>query len=336
MQLRRLCALCALTLALAVSAAQSGAVAEDAPYDANAAPVYFMISFDDTFVVTHPKESQVIVVNVGTLVGGDDVVDTRFLVNTSLTGITLPDGRKDPTFEELQDNAATVLGSFYALDEQGFHSVVPEGGEVSVDIQQAVFEASNSGAIDLLLLDEPFPTTEDIAEVIAGYLPEGSTNTEAEIMDHVFGSGIQLSLTAGVVEGEGEMFPHEPNSESLFTFSFKFNEDAEFTQDVRAEISVDMQSPVNVESKTGVLPVTILGTDSFDTETIVLSTIEIGGVYQTQASFNGNGDLVVKFSVSALVAAGVLDANTTSLTLRCENQDGDLFFGVDTITTTSD
>ena len=130
-----------------VSGLRSSVAQEEPPYAENEAPVYLVICFQDGFVLTPPgKATETIVVNIGSLVGGDVIGDTRFIVNSALTGITLPDGRHDPTFEDVANNAATVFGSFFTADEQGFHTAVPEPGSVAVEIQEAVFTASNSVA----------------------------------------------------------------------------------------------------------------------------------------------------------------------------------------------
>jgi len=339
----RLLAVLALGLMFALGSGRI--VAEEPPYAANEGPVYFIISFDDVFVTDNPGSSDTIMVNIGSLVGGSDVLDTRFIVDTSLTGITLPDGRHDPKFDDLQLNAATVLGSFYALDQQGFHSVVPAPGEVPVEIQEAIFNASNSGALDALIAKKEFPSARDIGRTITGFLPAGSPYGEDEITQHIFGSGIQLSLTVdGQIEGEGEMFPYEPNSPSIFTFEFGFDKDANFTQKISQEIPIDIQGPINIDNKSGALPVVIESKRGFDASLVDIDSLRIGnvGVRADQWSINGSGELVLKFSVPDLVADGLTTAVTT-LTLRgtytVTETDGSTtvhdFFGTDAVTYTS-
>src|SRR5262245_45407964 len=121
------------------------------PYPANTAPLYMIVSFDDTFIVSGSHPSQTIVVNLGSLVGGDGFIDTQFVVNTALTTIVYPEGKKAPTFDQIADNSATIVGSFQTTDVGEIHMVTPTAGVIPPDIQAAVFAASHSGAIDDLL-----------------------------------------------------------------------------------------------------------------------------------------------------------------------------------------
>ena len=313
-------------------------------YGANEGPVFLVISFDPQFKVDHPRESETIMVNIGSLVGGSDVLDTRFIVDQALMGIVLPDGRRDPTFDDFEGNAVTVFGSFYALDEQGFHSVVPEPGVVAIEIQEAVFEASNSGALDVLIAKKDYPTTEEIAEKIKDYLPDGAPYDVDDIYDHLFGSDLQLSAAPvdGAIEGEGELFPYEPNSPSIFAFRFGFEKDGTYAQEISQQIPITIQSPINILDKNGMLPVTIESGRGFDASQIDIETLTIEDVEVDvkQSSLTGNNTLVAKFSVPALYAAGVLTSSTTELTIRGTysvlESDGTTttvhdFFGIDTV-----
>ena len=344
--------LAALTLGLVLAVGLVSAVSTDAAppppppeYDTTEGPVFLVISFDPAFRFDHPRESETIMVNIGSIVGGSDILDTRFVVDAALEGVVLPDGRKDPRFADLEQNAATVFGSFYALDEQGFHSVVPEPGVVAVEIQEAIFEASNSGALDLLIAKKEYPTTEEIAETITDFMPPGAPYGVDDIYDHVFGSGIQLSQTTtdGAIEGEGELFPYEPNSLSIFTFQFGVKANGDFQQEISQKLPIKIQSPINIDEKNGVLPVTIQSAHGFDASEIDIESLTLDGIAVdvSQTALNGDNALVAKFSVPALVAAGVLTSSTTELTIRGTfsvlEDDGTYtvhnWFGVDAVTT---
>ncbi len=329
-------------VALVFSFGPRVAAAEE--YASNAAPLYLIISFDDTFVVTNPFESQTIVVNIGTLVGGQDAFDTQFVVNTSLTGITLPDGRRDPTFQELQTNDATLLGSFATSDLSGVHMMTPAPGEIPPEVQRAVFDASNGGDIDALLATNPFPTTEEIADVVAARLPEGYVIPRDQLYFHLFGAVTTLSAGDGTAEGEGEMFPHTPTDEGSFHFSFHFDKDGNFAADVCMRIVIDIHpgsttNPVNIKSKTGDLPVAILSSAKFDARRADATSLAIGGVAVDHYALedvdrDGDLDLVGHWSVPALVAAGAITSTTTSLTVDGEFVAGGCFLGTDSVSIT--
>ena len=95
--------LAALTLGLVLAVGLVSAVSTDAAppppppeYDTTEGPVFLVISFDPAFRFDHPRESETIMVNIGSIVGGSDILDTRFVVDAALEGVVLPDGRKDP------------------------------------------------------------------------------------------------------------------------------------------------------------------------------------------------------------------------------------------------
>ena len=115
MDLRRACALGVLAAVVSLARPQAAPADEPPPpYEEHTAPLYLMISFDTDFVVTKNHPSSVIMVNVGSLVGGDGILDTRLAVNEALTTIEFPDGHNDPTFEELADKdvVPTVMPTY--------------------------------------------------------------------------------------------------------------------------------------------------------------------------------------------------------------------------------
>jgi hypothetical protein len=324
-----------------VSIAPGRAVAEDPPYAEGSAPVYLIISFDDTFV-TGVHASQMIVVNVGTFVGGDGILDTRFAVNESLNEIVLPDGRRDPSFEELQTNAATLFGSFMTGDLAEVHMVTPAPGEIPPEIQDAVFRAGHEGRIDALLLEEPFPTTTEVAEVVVDALPPGAPYGLSQVQTYLFGSAPTLSAGSdGSAGGEGEMFPHQPNSPSLFHYSVKFFSDGAFASDFRLRVGFDVHpgsktNPVNFKNKGGEVPAAILTEPDFDASTIVLSTVNIGGVAPSKTDLkdmdgDGDDDLYCHWTVGDLVSGGAATSATTSLTFRADLSDGSGIIGTDLV-----
>jgi len=96
----------------------------------------------------------------------------------------------------------------------------------------------------------------------------------------------------------------------------------------------------------GVLPVTILGSPSFDVDTIDLSSITLGGESVTTRGpakapklavsyedVNGDDlmDLVAFFSVQELVTSGALGETTTELMLEAETTDDVSICGIDSV-----
>jgi hypothetical protein len=92
----------------------------------------------------------------------------------------------------------------------------------------------------------------------------------------------------------------------------------------------------------GVLPVAILGSSTFDVDTIDPETITIGGTAVTSrgkaqklaVSFedvneDGFTDLVAFFRVQDLVDSGALDGSTTELMLEAETTGGVPIYGID-------
>jgi hypothetical protein len=333
MRFVRTCAFVLFVAALGFVAAPVNADPPPPPppeYPEQTAPVYLIISFDDTFIVSGPKPSQTIVVNVGSLEGGEDVAQTQFLVNEELSQIELPEGRRAPTFEDLQDNSATVLGSFQTND-LGVHMVTPESGSIPSDIQEAVFVASNGAHIDALLQGDNFPTTEEIAEVIAEHLPAGSPYTLQDVLGYVFNSGQPLfagDFGASMV-GEGDMFPHPDNSDHMFHYVVKVFEDGDVSTDVCGWVGIDVVpgDDDNEIVKAGEFPVALLTTSLFDATGVDPDSATIGGIGPVRdavfdADDDGDDDMVVYWRAKTLFDAGVLSNSSTSLTVRADLADG--------------
>jgi len=125
---------------------------------------------------------------------------------------------------------------------------------------------------------------------------------------------------------------------------------AEITYKEPVQVAIDIKpgsfpNSVNPDEQ-GLLPVAILGSDTFDVYEIVPGTIELGAVTLTTRGsakapklafsyedVNGDGymDMMVFFSVPELVAAGALTASTTQLTLTAELGDGTPIVGTDSV-----
>ncbi len=326
------------------------------PYPSNAAPVYLIVSFDDEFIVGGEGDeggegdqspSRTILVNIGTFTGGGGILDTRFAANQALTQITLPAGDGNPTFADFQDNASTVLGSFSTTDFDEVHMVTPSADGVAPAIQAAVFAASSMGLLDELIAnaDNPFPTTTQIATVIAEQLsgyPESEYGV-ADVEAAVFGAVVPLApADAGLsAAGEGEMFPHSSGAASLFRYNVKFDSDGDFESDVCLLVGIDIKpgsdtNPINIKKK-GQLPVAILTTDSFDAQDVDGSTATIGGVLADKWAIedvddDGDDDMILHWGVPDLVDAGVIVASTTQLTVRADLEDGSCITGTDNVT----
>ncbi len=118
------------------------------------------------------------------------------------------------------------------------------------------------------------------------------------------------------------------------------------TSVLRVEIDIKPGSDpnsVNLKDQ-GLLPVAVLGSAMFDVTAIDETTLQLGGVIITtrgkaaKTAFsiedvNGDGypDLVAFFRVQDLVAAGALDATTTTLTLTGSLRDGTPIAGSDSV-----
>jgi hypothetical protein len=314
---------------------------EEPPYAPHDAPVYLIVSFDDEFEVSAESESQTVVVRLGNFVGGPGIPDTRFAIDQALTTFPLPEGEFAPTFEELSDNEATVLGSFMTTELDEIHMVTPDPGAVPADVQFAVFHASNLGLIDALVAQNPFPTTAQIAEVIASQLPEGSPSDIDDVYEHVFDATITLNAGGGSAEGEGEMFPHRPQGNGLFHFEMAFREDGAFSWLLCLRVGIDIhpgstKNPVNLKKK-GVLPVAILSTDGFDATEVDPDTLYIGSVLVDKTSVedvdcDGDDDLMCHWRVPDLVEAGMLRSNSVALSIRAYLEDGSCILGTDSVT----
>jgi hypothetical protein len=259
----------------------------------------------------------------------------------------LPDGRRAPSFDELSDNSATLVGSFQTTDLGEIHMVTPAPGTIAPDIQAAVFQASNEGLLDDLLVDKPFPKTTDIADVVMSRLPAGSTVTQSEVLAALFNSGQPLEIAefGATIVGEGEMFPHDPDAASLFKWSVAFDSTGSFDSDICMLIGIDVHpgssvNPVNVSGKNGEVPIAILSSADFDATQVVQSSVRIGSVAPTKyqvrdADGNGYDDVVFHWDVGDLVDAGVLTTSSTSITVNADLEDGTCVQGTDTITNAS-
>ena len=292
-------------------------------------PVYLIVSLAPSFDVVTNRGSPTILLEIGTLLGGGPVGGAQYLASNPKL-IPLPGHM---TFSDLADNATTIVGAFRAGDAS-VHLMTPVPDPIPADVQVAFFDAAKAGALAALTTDRQgdpsFPYTRAIAEAIADHLPAGSPYGVDDVLEHVFATDLSLHLTSGdtaSVDAEGELFPHEPDSEPAFTFSFTFDEDGNFESELCQLVEVDVapgQAPNTVNiGKKGDLSVAILTTDTFDALDVDDTTVSIGGVAADRTSVDdvdddGDDDLVCHFDVPALVAAGAIDASSTSLAVEAE------------------
>jgi hypothetical protein len=318
MKVGRALALLAFTFMVGWLAAP--ALAQEGPTPPPAPPVndsdglaFLIISLDDTFVFTggsEPTGSPTIVVSIGTLAGGPEVGNTRFVTAGGLvipvTADDLPDGI---TFESLGGNEVTVLGTFQTTEDPEVHLVTADPGSVVNDIEQAVYNATRSESFDDLFWDSEggtplFPTTVQIAEFIAGFPPlaeepepgegeefpppppwEASSTDTADVAEAIFETDDVLNLndeTTPTVEADGEMFPHPDAAPVLFTYAIEADEDGNFTSDVCLIVEIDIKpgsdpNSINLK-KQGSLPVAILSSDTFDATDVDEGTVVIVGI----------------------------------------------------------
>jgi hypothetical protein len=184
------------------------------------APAYLIVSApdEDFEYVEGEIATGTILVRIGTIVGGGSISDAHF-VQDSIPPFAFPEG---VTFDSLDGNQVTVIGSFQEAPVEGdtgeTHLVTPSEGnsdfEIPSDIQQAVFAASQAGALDALGNN---PTTADIVEAIAEYLPPFSETSNSSIFYYVFDTPERLELSSTTCEGEGSLFPHDP-FDAIFDF----------------------------------------------------------------------------------------------------------------------
>jgi hypothetical protein len=313
--------------------------------EADNAPVYLIISVTPEFD-TVGEGSQTILANVGTFVAGPDIGSTEFVAAVVPT-IPLPPG-VGPF--DLNANEATILGSFRATDLAEIHLASPTPIEIPPEIQAAVFLASRDpvggdffGIEDLIMSEEGapvFPSTRDIAEVIAEFLPDGGAELGVDdVLEHVFATDVTLSGDSLSVGAEGEMFPHEPG-DPLFVFTFSLDEEGAFDSDICEPVGVDVE-PSNTSNAVnfadnGTLWVAFITDGAFDALDVDPSTIEIGGVSPVQVlekdvDDDGDKDLKVKFDVGDLIDGGALTASTDELFMVAELDDGSCVAGHDTV-----
>lgn len=303
-------------------------------------PVFLIVSLNDEPLTqgdgTFAFDTTVTMVNIGTFVGGGPAVgDARFIVAATLPTVPRPG---DVDLEDLDGNEATVLGSFQtSATTDPAHIVIPappgEGG-IPADIQAAVFAAMRDTGFAALASDgkggPAFPTTGDIAEFIQDFLPEGSEHSATTIASFIFETDITVVASTASCEGEGSLFPYLPG-DALATAGFAFDADGEFTAlDICLLVEIEVKpSSVNLK-KEGSISVAIYASDTFDTDDIDETTVEIGGVFADDVTFAAK-KATAHFSVQDLVDAGVLTSSSTEVTLRAELSDGSCITGTSAI-----
>ncbi|MHC5012314.1 MAG: hypothetical protein ACYTG6_15445, partial [Planctomycetota bacterium] len=206
----------------------------DGGFGPNDRPVYLIISLTDDFDLPVVERvngsmrnscdemgSQTIVVPIGTYVAGQDIGDTRY-EGDDLTTIDLNNLPPDPATglpldpETLDMNQTTIVGSFCTFGGE-VHLVTPDPAPILPPVQEAFFNASPFfGELS------EYPTTVEIAYFI--YERQGSAGAEfQDILNSVFSTSMVLNCTTCFAEGD--LFPHEPTDDVLFTFELQFDTD---------------------------------------------------------------------------------------------------------------
>lgn len=301
-------------------------------------PVFLIVSladdgFDTEFDLEEGDEgeegegSPTIIVNIGTLQGGGSLRDVTFL-SAALSTIPLPQGL---TFEDLDGNLATIVGSYQTDDEES-HVVTPEDPALIEDgipsaIQQAIFFASPAlvASIDPSNPDGgPFMTTKEIAEFIGS---EFELDAE-EIARFLFGGATALDLIEGdgdvapLCEAEGELFPHDPD-EPVFVFGIAFDEDGALTYDACFPADVEVkESSVNLKKK-GTVSIAIYDSDTLETDDIV--DVTILGVPADKIQHSSK-KATAQFDLEDL--ADVLTSDTVQVLVVAELEDETCFAGI--------
>jgi hypothetical protein len=163
------------------------------------------------------------------------------------------------------------------------------------------------------------------------------------VFDAVFGPAMPLAPMSGDVlaaTDDGEMFPHSPDTHSIYHFSINFDEDGGYSSEFCLRVDADImpgtaKNQVNLK-KPGELPVAIYSTAHFDATQVDGDTAVIGGVPADKWSIkdvDGDGvdDIILHWSVPDLIAAGVIDSSTTSLTVEADLEDGSCVIGTDSV-----
>jgi len=335
----------------------------DGGYGPNNRPVFFIISltdFFDTPVIdkmnggmmnqADQMGSPIMIVPVGEYVAGMDIEDTRY-EGADLSSIDLSNLPPDPEGmpilpEDLDMNQVTVVGSFCTFTEQ-IHMVTPDAGPIAPPAQEAFFRAS-------AILDQlgTFSTTVELASFVYENQGEAGANIN-DIMAGIFTTPMTLSCSTCVAEGD--LFPHEPDGDTLFSFDVRFDpESGDFELNICLPVTVWIKgqngnNPFNLGSN-GVLPVVIPTTEHFDAvaeldpDTLKIGTyvfdsagVEVfDGVGIVKSSIedqDGDGDLdvVVHFDTQSIVALPGVDENTTELRFAGETYLGMCVEGVDMI-----
>ena len=328
------------------SAGKPPTTVPDGGYGPNNRPVFFVVSLTDEFYMPYINKvnggvmnsademgTQLMLVQVGEYVAGNDIGDTRFegegLTSIDLTVLPIdPETGMPIEGETLNGNDVTVLGSFCTYAEE-IHMVTPDPAPILAPVQEAFFRASALFG-DL----PPVLTTVELACFIHENQGDAGADVNA-IAEAIMATPMKLTCTTCFAEGD--LFPHEPDFGRLFNFDVRFdNESGDFELNICLPITTWIKgqngtNPFNLGSN-GVLPVVVPTTEFFDAVAeLDVDTLEIGtfvtdaagievfvGVPILKSSIqdqDGDGDLdvVVHFDTQAIVALAGVDENTTVL-----------------------
>ena len=238
---------------------------------------------------------------------------------------------------------STPYGDQWAeLDSDWFGVVGPSGEPASIAICQDL-PTMPGGSYELSFAYSPRPNVADNhlkvkwgGTVVADITASGGSTVQWTTPTYT------VTATSSTTELRfEEAGPHD----SLGMFLDDVSVTPEFI-----EVSIDIKpgsfpNSINLGDQ-GLLPVAILGSETFDVITIDAQTIEIGGVdlasrgspkapklAYSYEDVNGdaNMDLVTFFEVQMLVEAGVLTETTVALTLTATLFDGTPIIGTDSV-----
>jgi hypothetical protein len=320
------------------------------PLPDRAGPLYLIVSVPDEFSIDFGGDgefgdaqgSDCIVVNLGYVVGGEAALDAAAVI-----GAIAPFALGDVTFDSLEGNQVTVIGSYavpHPVEGDEPHVVNTSTDDVPFDVQFALYDSTRNGAIDAL---GPFTNTLDVVNAVSGdFSVDGQ-----DVYDAVFTTDQVFSLGNGILSTEGELFPHVPSTAApLFRFETSLEQDDDgdvvVTTDVCRIVGVDVKpnaSPnlLKISTKKGAMKVAFLTDGFFDAADVDPTTARIGSVGPTwdkmqDVDGDGDDDLVLKFKVKDLVEAGVVDDCTTEVTLRADLVDGTCVTGTDAVQPSDD
>jgi hypothetical protein len=326
------------------------AMADDPPpLPPNDGAVYLIISApQQDFLLSDPdndgQPTDTILVRLGNFVGGDTVLDARF-VAANVPPFALPAGT---SLDDLDGHQVTIVGGFQVPSPDGEgtdpHIVTPTPPNpdelIGQAIQQAIFNATNDGSFDGL------GQNPDVGDIVFAVTDGNEFLSPDAVFSALFSTPMTLSFASGIATTEGEMFPHQAEEipGGLFHFEGLFEEGEDGVGvdfDLCRIVGVDVkpgnsENKINFSNDNGTLKVAFLSSEGFDATEVDGSTAEIGGVLASSSQIkdvdhDGIDDILITFDMSDLIDGDAVGNSTSSLTMRALLGDGSCVEGTDAV-----